>query len=125
MILCLDAIQCVKRKHKSLKIERSLSAKRSRLTRSLDTSRYSKVSHSLGQGSNFKFGRDIAQKVAKVEQEKPDLRTPSKSSRMNVSFDCSSVGGPNTSAKRNRSFDVSQRLLGYSAFQTKNRHSKE
>ena len=123
MILCLDAIQCVKRKHKSLKIERSLSAKRSRLTRSLDTSRYSKVSHSLGQGSNFKFGRDIAQKVAKVEQERPDLRTPSKSN-MNVSFDCSSVG-PNTSAKRNRSFDVSQRLLGYSAFQVRNRHSKE
>lgn len=39
MLLCVDAINLVKRKHKSLKVQRSLSAKRSSLTRSVDGSR--------------------------------------------------------------------------------------
>jgi hypothetical protein len=117
MMLCLDTIQCVKNKHKEIKIQRSLSAKRSNLTRSADSSRYSKVSHSLGQNSNFKFERITPMKIAKVEQEKPDLRTPTKS--LNVSFDIKTE----TSVAKKRDPQASQRLLG--ACKVPNRHSKQ
>ena len=78
MLMCFDTINCVKRKHKELKIIRNLSAKRTRLTRSLDTSRYSKVSHALGQSQNFKYERDVPLKIAKVTQEK-DLKDNARS----------------------------------------------
>ncbi len=117
MMLCLDTIQCVKNKHKEIKIQRSLSAKRSNLTRSADSSRYSKVSHSLGQNSNFKFERITPMKIAKVEQEKPDLRTPTKS--LNVSFDIKTE----TSVAKKRDPQASLRLLG--ACKVPNRHSKQ
>lgn len=48
MKLCVDFINLVKKKHKELKIHRSLNRTRSRLTQSLDTSRFSRVSHNLG-----------------------------------------------------------------------------
>ncbi len=116
MMLCLDVIQCIKSKHKQLKIQRSLSAKRSSLTRSADSSRYSKVSHSLGQNSNFKFERITPMKIAKVEQEKPDLKTPVKS--LNVSFDLKDT----SVVKKKHDPEASQRLLG--AYKVPNRHSR-
>lgn len=56
-------------------------------------------------------------KIAKVEQEKPDLRTPIKSP--NVSFDLKTE----TSVVKKHDMKASQRLLG--AYKVPNRHSKQ
>jgi hypothetical protein len=79
MLLCVDFINLVKKKHKELKIHKSLNRTRGRLTQSLDTSRFSRVSHNLGQASNYKYERLVPEKIARVTQEKPDLSTPFKS----------------------------------------------
>lgn len=124
MLLCCDAISAIKRKHRELKTCKKLNHKRSRLTRSLDTSRFSKVSHRLGQATHFKYERMIPEKTARISQEKPDLTTPREKS-----VSCSFVGDQTTRSQtqqkqRAHSFEVTQRLLGMTAYQVPNRHNK-
>ena len=57
MLLCCDVVELVRRKHRQLKLQRSLSAKRQRLTRSAESSRYTNISHAMGKEANFKFER--------------------------------------------------------------------
>lgn len=66
MLLCVDTINLVKRKHKHLKNQRSLSSKRSSLSRTGETGRVSTVSHWQGKSQTFTFERDSTQKVARV-----------------------------------------------------------
>ena len=66
MLLCVDTINLVKRKHKMLKVQRSLTSKRSNLTRSVDTGKVSTVSHWQGKSQTFKFERDSTRKVARI-----------------------------------------------------------
>ncbi len=107
----MDTINLVKRKHKQLKVQRSLSAKRSQLTRATDASKVSTISHEHGRSATFQYQRDSARKVARLSQETPDLSSPQRSRRS-----ASRLTRSPTSAQRTKSLEVSQRLLGSVAF---------
>ena len=85
-------------------------------------SRFSKVSHSLGQASTFKYERIISDKMARVTQEKPDLRTPAKSLCQSVDF---ATERSQSAPRRAHSFEATQRLLGTTAYRMPNRHSRQ
>jgi len=74
MLLVVDTINLVKRKHKYLKVQRSLSTnRRSALVRPSDTGKVSMVSHWQGKGETFKFERDTTHKVARVSKENVEI----------------------------------------------------
>jgi hypothetical protein len=81
MLICVDTINLVKRKHKHLKVQHSLTAKRSNLTRSVDAGRVSAINHELGKEKSFKWERDTTQKVVRVSQDLANLKTPVKAGR--------------------------------------------
>jgi hypothetical protein len=71
MLLCTDVITQVKRKHRELRIKRSLSAKRSqdphkRTELTAQAGRYSVVDHNSGMQSSFYYERDTNSKIAHV-----------------------------------------------------------
>jgi len=83
MLLCCDVISLVKRKHKNLKMQRSLSAKRVMFNRpSTDSGRYSMLSHTKGKQSNFYYERDAKTKMTRVNALDNNLNaTPSSRTR--------------------------------------------
>lgn len=92
MLLCCDVICLVKRKHKHLKMHRSLSAKRVMFPRAqADNGRFSMVSHEQGKQNNFYFERDACTKTARVNALSSDLQaTPTpRSRRSGHAYTCS------------------------------------
>jgi hypothetical protein len=78
MLLCADIIDLVKKKHKSLRIQRSLRASRSHLSRKqveAQSGRYTLMNHSQGLSSSFYYERDNNKKVAHVTPVDGDLRS--------------------------------------------------
>ena len=86
MLLCCDVISLVKRKHKAIKTQRSLSAKRVMFSRSgTDSGRYTMLSHSKGRQSDFYYERDANTKQSRVNALGPDLNaTPRSRSRKSL-----------------------------------------
>jgi hypothetical protein len=69
MLLCTDTINLVKAQHKKLRIQRSLSAKRSNPSRegiAAQSGRYTLLDHNEGRTESFYYERDNINKVASV-----------------------------------------------------------
>jgi hypothetical protein len=66
MLICVDTINLVKRKHKHLKVQHNLKAKRSNLARSVDGGNASTINHEMGKERSFKWERDTTKKVVRV-----------------------------------------------------------
>lgn len=75
MLLCCDVIAVVRRKAKDVRVQRSLSRKRSQTTREGQSSAYSVVEHGKGGLSkrDFVYERDEVRKVARVKALNGDL----------------------------------------------------
>ena len=71
MLLCVDFINLVKRKHKELKINRNLTRKRSALSMTMDTSRFSKVQNSFRHGQLQTPKTSIKMRATSEQKEKP------------------------------------------------------
>ena len=76
MLICCDVINLVKKAARDLKVQRSLSRKRSQTTRDQQVSSYSVVDHKGGQTTkkDFVYERDTVKKVAKVATLNRDLQ---------------------------------------------------
>lgn len=135
MLLCCDVINLVKRKHKLLGIKRSLSAKRTSISRHNDSGRVTLLSHGQGKQSSFYYERDTQKKQVNVTTLGSDLKPSGRASRngsarMSRDFDVhNQLAGtgtfkPNEStvSLRTRSLEASERLTGSLAFQVPNRH---
>jgi hypothetical protein len=99
MLLCVDVIDLVRKKHKQLKIVKQLNQKRERFNRSLDAGQYTNVSHYKGKETTFKYERNPPQKTTKLSQVKVDLTTPRKSVT-------SRSQAPTSERRRTRSYEV-------------------
>ena len=76
MLMCCDIIGVIKKKHKSLKMQRSLSAKRVMFTRDKaeDSGRVSVLAHDQGKQSHFYYERDSQNKTARVNSLNRNLQ---------------------------------------------------
>ena len=121
MLLCCDTINLVKRKHKHILTMRSLSAKRSVASRSSagGFGTVSTISHELGKSQSYYYERDSTKKVARVSRM-DDRLLPRSIDRAEVNRHAagdrhatSDLGGSTgRSHRRERSFEITQRLLG-------------
>ena len=77
MLLCCDVIKAVKQKHKQLRMQRSISAKRVMLSRTkmADSGRFSLLDHDQGKQSHYHYERDAQTKSARVNSLTRDLQT--------------------------------------------------
>ena len=115
-------INVVKKAAKDLKIERSLSRKRSETTRDLQVSSYSIVDHRSGNNkSDFVYERDTVNKVAKVSTLNQDLMTENQRSRSAVKERLASTGQKQRSVSFHR---VERELIskGYKYSNVKSRY---
>ena len=66
MLLCCDCVALIKKKHKQLRIQRSLSAKRTYTERRNENGRFTMLDHNQGKQSSYYYERDTNKKVARV-----------------------------------------------------------
>jgi len=75
MLICCDTINLVKKASRDLKIQKSLTRKRSETTRELQVSSYSIVNHKNGETQkDFVYERDTVNKTAKISTLNQDLQ---------------------------------------------------
>ncbi len=123
MLLCTDTISLIKRKHKNLEVQKSLTGKRSLITRSVPP-KPSQSTQWQGQQNVFSVECDSTSNVVLSAHKNSALTTPVKNQRICEQVSGSSVRSLSTHS-RSRSFEASQRLFGSVAFQMANRHSKK
>ena len=147
MLLCCDVISLIKRKHKQLKMQRSLSAKRVTFQRpTSDSGRYTMLAHAEGKQKDFYYERDAQSKTSRVNTLAGDLSVPRSAALMrksqniltNIKKKNEKKRNPHSqpewghemrtrsiksdSSQRYGSLEAYERLTGSVAFRPANRH---
>jgi hypothetical protein len=115
MLLCCDVINLVRKKHKNLGIQRSLSSKRVSITRSSQSGTFTMLSHEKGKTNSFYYERDTTKKQVHLAALGTDFKPSGRLSRKG-SVD---LGGTQKSVKKSLSVlsdrsrsEIAERLTG-------------